>query len=56
MYRVTGDQKYRDWGWEIAQVLPRFSLSKNSQLNIYMIRIYFYKYTQSQFSLMDDVF
>jgi mannosyl-oligosaccharide alpha-1,2-mannosidase len=23
MYRLTGDQKYRDWGWEIAQAIEK---------------------------------
>lgn len=24
MYRLTGDQTYRDWGWEVVQALDQY--------------------------------
>ena len=32
MWRLTGDQKYREWGWEVVQV----SVLANEQDNIAM--------------------
>ena len=32
MWRLTGDQKYREWGWEVVQV----SVLANEQDNITM--------------------
>jgi mannosyl-oligosaccharide alpha-1,2-mannosidase len=43
LYRLTGDQKYRDWGWEIFLAIEKYSLSLSLPIfpsHLTLIRLY----------------
>lgn len=39
MWRLTHDQKYRDWGWDAVQALEKYCRSENGYsglVNVYL--------------------
>ena len=38
LYRATGEQKYRDWGWQIFQAFEKYTKVKDGYASIDSVR------------------